>query len=787
MRTPRTASLLALLALGLISGRAAAHFPHDVVRVFELSPTFAEDGVILAAIDLTEHQMLARSADGGKSWLQTGPIAAQKRIRGLVFSPGWPEDSTVFAATWRGGVYKSVDGGVEWVAVNDGLTSHHVFAITCSADFVEDGVVVASTLHGLFRSADAGSSWTPCRTGVKDHQLTVLGTAAGNGWMFAGGRHLLQSRDAGETWGAVKQFRSRVGGLAISPRFAEDFTLAVCFDDQDTGVMHSTDAGAEWLEMNEGLAPDSHVNDVAIADDGTLFCVTAAAACYRADAALESWVRFDEGFEKLAAQTDNHYFGVATSPAFSGDGRVFVSGHEGFFHSRDRGETWAQSDLYHQRINRLLAFSPAFAEDGLVFVGNYGGGPMVWNEREGEWSARAGAIHSLYCGVLTPSPAFADDRTLFYGYNGAWRSEDLGESWTPVVSRGTIVRSLAMSPEFATDDLVLMNRAKAGTFRSTDRGDTWVEVLGLPRDRVNDLAFSPAYPADPTVYATPSNLGVWRSKDGGKSFQALDGALSEESVRALAISPSFAKDGVIMAGTVDHGLFRSEDRGASFVRMDTPAGADDTIESLDFSPDFGADGTVYAASFLDGVLVSTDGGRTFAARNSGLPRAATRVVRVSPDFTRDRTVYVTTHAWLYRSGDGGLSWERVPGFVRVDDPHPTVLRSGTWLRSMGPGDFGGSASTSEAPGSTESYEFFGRRIAWYARTENRGGAAEVAIDGEVVARVDLYSEEQRPSHPVFSRTFDEPAWHVIEVRVLGKKNRKSDGFLVSSDGFVYEF
>ncbi|MFG0315870.1 MAG: WD40/YVTN/BNR-like repeat-containing protein, partial [Planctomycetota bacterium JB042] len=459
----------------------------------------------------------------------------------------------------------------------------------------------------------------------------------------------------------------------------------------------------------------------------------------------------------------------------------------GFFSSEDRGETWTQSNLYHQRINRLLAISPAFEDDGLVLVGNYGGGPMFWDERTDEWSVRADGIRSLYCGILTPSPAFADDRTIFYGYMGTWRSDDAGATWTQITPYDAITRSIAISPEFAEDGFVILNRAQAGTWRSNDRGDTWTEVTGLPKGRVNELAVSPGFPADPVVYAAPAQEGLFVSTDGGESFAPLAGALDGANVRTLALSPDFGRDGVILAGTVDHGLFRSEDRGETFVRVDTPSGEEDTLESLAFSPAFGTDGVVYAVSLYDGVLASVDGGRSFRPRNAGLPHDAKRMIAVSPAFARDRTLYVSTHAWTWRSTNGAGSWEILPGHLRVDDHHHTVERTGSWRVEYLPDDFAGGTNVSDQPGAIETFRFYGRTVTWFARVDRDCGAAAVHLDGQFVRLVDLHGSERATNRPVFSHTFDAPGWHRIDVRVTGKKHPGSKGFAVHSDGYAHDF
>ncbi|MCD6521036.1 MAG: hypothetical protein J7M05_14050 [Anaerolineae bacterium] len=100
-----------------------------------------------------------------------------------------------------------------------------------------------------------------------------------------------------------------------------------------------------------------------------------------------------------------------------------------------------------------------------------------------------------------------------------------------------------------------------------------------------------------------------------------------------------------------------------------PPNAD--IHGLAISPAFGADGTLFAGDgFGSGVFRSTDRGEHWQAINQGIPlidpgdgSAPRRIVRclaISPNYAQDRTLFVSiAGGGLYRSTNGGDSWERV--------------------------------------------------------------------------------------------------------------------------------
>ena len=81
------------------------------------------------------------------TWTSVGPEGGT--INEVSVSPNFPMDRTLFAATSDGGVYKSSDGGVTWVAVNAGLGSFSVASVALSASYATDRTVFVGT-NGSF-------------------------------------------------------------------------------------------------------------------------------------------------------------------------------------------------------------------------------------------------------------------------------------------------------------------------------------------------------------------------------------------------------------------------------------------------------------------------------------------------------------------------------------------------------------------------------------------------------------------------------------------------------------
>jgi len=83
------------------------------------------------------------------------------------------------------------------------------------------------------------------------------------------------------------------------------------------------------------------------------------------------------------------------------------------------------------------------------------------------------------------------------------------------------------------------------------------------------------------------------------------------------------------------------------------------VESIAVSPNYGADRTVFAGGGRTGVFVSTDGAKTwqetnFPARDVGLGRVC---IALSPDYFNDRSVFASAGGQVFRSNDGGATWQ----------------------------------------------------------------------------------------------------------------------------------
>jgi len=108
----------------------------------------------------------------GLQWRSIGPAATGGRIADLAVSqvPGKPDE--LYVATTSGGIFKSVNGGTNRVAVNTGLGALAINALALDPSAPDS--IYAGTTNGLFKSSDGGGSWSVVTNGINSTNIAAL-------------------------------------------------------------------------------------------------------------------------------------------------------------------------------------------------------------------------------------------------------------------------------------------------------------------------------------------------------------------------------------------------------------------------------------------------------------------------------------------------------------------------------------------------------------------------------------------------------------------------------------
>jgi photosystem II stability/assembly factor-like uncharacterized protein len=243
--------------------------------------------------------------------------------------------------------------------------------------------------------------------------------------------------------------------------------------------------------------------------------------------------------------------------------------------------------------------------------------------------------------------------------------QQTGSTERPYV--GGDLHLLAVDP---TDPDKVMVGGHDGGAISTDGGKTWRQASGLegadPMGWVID-------PNDPQKMYVGGHPGFYRSEDGGKSFSQDNSGLPGTDVHGLGIDPQ--NPDTLYAYIVDHGIYRSPDAGESWEPVSAEAGVMGPILVDPRNSD-----TLYVSSMQGGFKRSTDGGQTWQAV-APFPGGG-MVMSITQAWEAPDTFYAADGRRVLKSTDGGETWrpagEDLPGVTAVAvAPHdPSVVYAG---------------------------------------------------------------------------------------------------------------
>jgi len=225
-------------------------------------------------------------------WRFIGPEG--NRFSAAVGLPGDPNTYYVGAAS--GGIYKTVDGGVNWAAIFDAQPVQSIGSLAVAKS--DSNIVWAGTGEGkirshislgqgVYKSTDAGKSWTLMgleQTGRVPRMVihpqdpnVVLVCALGHAYGPQADRGVFRTTDGGTTWTKVLFVDQNTGcsDLAIDPRnprvlFAGMWQIEIHTWGRESGgpgsgLFMSRDGGVTWQRLSGRGLPAKPVGKVAVA------------------------------------------------------------------------------------------------------------------------------------------------------------------------------------------------------------------------------------------------------------------------------------------------------------------------------------------------------------------------------------------------------------------------------------------------------------------------------------------------------------------------------------------
>jgi photosystem II stability/assembly factor-like uncharacterized protein len=293
------------------------------------------------------------------------------------------------------------------------------------------------------------------------------------------------------------------------------------------------------------------------------------------------------------------------------------------------------------------------------------GGLYAREKLQGSWqmirSLKAGTVHLVAADPSEASTVYAltaggpgprEGNSLFVKQRDRWglRNRDF--------SRGTST-SMVVVRDGSSDVRLYITLYGVGVMRSENGGHTWnLTVQGLPSRGLTSLVANPEHPQELYV-ATDDWRGVLQSLDGGETWNFYDYGGEIFGAMVSEIAYTKANQGTLIAGTED-GRILIHHRNSSNWQLVLGL-SKGTINELEVAPS--NDQKVYAGTSRGIVLHSQDGGEKWEVLGQPANEFNIRAMAIAPDDSS--RLYVSAYGngghTIWKSKDGGLTWEMVPG------------------------------------------------------------------------------------------------------------------------------
>ena len=526
----------------------------------------------------TTNSWIYESVDQGSSWHRLAKLGSSDDlvVDRIVVDSANP--ATVFVATWEvdqpdGGLWVSHDAGRSWKVV-EGLRGQSIRAFAQAPS--NPKVLFAGTLVGVFRSADAGASWTLISpAGDREiHEVESLAVdPVDPDIVYAGTWHLpWKTADGGENWHSIKKGLiedSDVFSIIIDPAKPHTVFLSAC-----SGIYKSANAG-ELFHKIAGIPSTARRTRVLMQDPSNRAVVYAGTT-----EGLYKTVDGGRTFQRMTGP-DVIVNDVFVDPQDSSH-VLLATDRNGVLASTDAGGSFAAANegFSERKVDALLVdrTDPARLFAGVVNDKSYGGVFVSTNGGAG-WEQIGGGLEGRDVFAL----AQALDGTVLAGTShGIFALEASVEPGGPPVwkPRSTIANTIVRTATeiLSGKHINVEKKVKAPMIELESR----VNALDLSGD----------------VWLASSNIGLLTSRDQGASWQ---GGLVMGSGEYLSV----AAQGATMVAARSDGVVLSTDAGLTWMPMQIPKMVT-RIHRVAFSPD----GTLWLGA-REGVYFTREMGKSW--------------------------------------------------------------------------------------------------------------------------------------------------------------------------------
>lgn len=508
----------------------------NIVQRLLINP--ANNKVLLAAT----RTGIYRSTNSGTSWKKV----SNSHCYDMDWKPGDPK--TVYAGG-DGVLYKSVDAGATWSGLKTGIGSGRMSIEVCAA---EPLVIYALGVgSGFFKTTDGGATWVskayPSGAGFYGYYDLMLSCSQANSnFLVAGGLNTVKSTNGGTSWVSTDNWSSYTAANYVHadkhagifyPGSTTDILLGT-----DGGIFKTADGGASWTDLSNGLMI-AQIYRLGTTPQNANLVVSGWQdnGCNKWDGT--NWTRIfgADGMEAAIDPTNQntiyeaYQYGALQKSTNGGTSWVYIAPSSG---------DWVTPFIIDPVLNTRL------------YWGGYNTIYKTDNQGAG-WTAVSGISLGSYSSAITVAPS---NNNIIYSasFTKIYR-KDLISGVATNITAGlpTLTANINYIAVSSTDPnkvWVALSAYSAGNkvFYSANGGSTWANISGsLPNMPVNSIVYQNNSTTDRVYIGT--DIGVYVRDNTVADWQYFGNGLPNVMVHELEINYATNK---LVAATYGRGIWQ---------------------------------------------------------------------------------------------------------------------------------------------------------------------------------------------------------------------------------------
>ncbi len=540
-----------------------------------------------------------------------------------------PQNTNIIYAGGLSGLYKTINGGINWLVVGDPTPIHNVKYIAINP--INPNILLIWSYYGvelslkMLRSTDAGTSWTEVLNGsgsrgsiIFNYQnpLTVYANATSD--------YVYKSTDGGINWVPISSF-TPARTLVMDANIPD-----ILYATRSANLYKTTDGGQSWDLVNSQLPVFFYVLKVSISSSDILFAGDRDyyGGFYKSNNGGISWTQSNSGFGSIKSITK---IGVDRE----NENILYAGGFaSGLYLSTDKGDQWSLiSDTIYDNYVSAITTMP----NNKLFC-SFGGSIFLTSDQGASWNSLNGDLKNVDVFNVVVHPT---DPNILYAssFAGIYRSSNGGRDWQQINNGILDTDAFALTIDPINPNILYAGSFGGLIYKTTNGGDVWEEssngLPGLGQSTIGKLTVHQDNPS----WIWSGNYNAFHSLDGGDNWSEL--FVLGERIHEMVYAPD---NGNIMYALSHSKLYRTTDQGFNWDVQNISQ----SLNELVVDPN---DSNVLYANNFGEISKSTDGGLTWNI----LEPLWAREITVNPQHSN--FVYAATFGnGVRRSTDGGTSW-----------------------------------------------------------------------------------------------------------------------------------